>query len=828
MFKCEECNSNIESMVLFRTHINRVHSLNMSFVCFQCKKKFQSKPSFFRHVMKNTCIPFILNEIVQEPMNNMDTYDENIVHSETEETQTLVNETEEASDNVRVSGELFIPKIFLNPKTSEDNKNISLENSILSCYTFLYGDYGLTRKDASKIISKFHSCVIQPILTNLESIIMPLISNFDKVSVLSEFKDINDAFKRFESYYKFLKHMKIQDLYMDPQIVEINNTIGPIISNNEPILDEIVTYQCLMPIKYQIKKFFELPGVFEETINYMYHLEKQSGTLLQSSSWQKKMRTRQNRINFPYILYSDECEIDNPLGAHAGQHSLTNLYYYFPVIPRNFSSLLKNIFVAMIYESKHKNKGNGALFHRLVDVINDLDENGIEIQIKVNFYKIFCVLHVITGDNAGLNLMLGFVRSPAANYYCRQCKCTKFECQFLCRENRQQLRNVANYTDDINSEIEIDIRASRCGIRENSIFNNINSYHVVENYAHDMMHDFWEGVCKYDISQVLTKLINDVFTLDELNNRKESFIYEDIEIGNLSVPLVVNKLREMKIEMSAREMWTFCHFLPLIIGDKVPENNEFWKLLILLIEVMDLLLLPKFDELLLQRLEDKIAEHHEKYIALFGHLRNKYHYLIHYPSMIRAIGPPKLYWCFRFESYHRTIKEYTKNTNSRMNISKSLGIKCSLNFSNRLLKKEGFSYTVDNYKEDCTDNISNRYYFNNIKNKTSIQSLLGNVLNFYSRLEYCGVIYKTSLFVTQTIQNKVSLFEIIDIIVYQNAITLVTKKYLVGEFDNHYQSFNIIGASDECFVNDIHIYDGPPIKVHTLRNQKKMIRVKYF
>jgi hypothetical protein len=61
--------------------------------------------------------------------------------------------------------------------------------------------------------------------------------------------------------------------------------------------------------------------------------------------------------------------------------------------------------------------------------------------------------------------------------------------------------------------------------------------------------------------------------------------------------------------MFAREMQTFIHFFPLIIGDTVPENDEVWLFLLNFVEITDLILLPDFDDKDIIKLEKCIAYH---------------------------------------------------------------------------------------------------------------------------------------------------------------------------------------------------------------------------
>jgi len=66
-------------------------------------------------------------------------------------------------------------------------------------------------------------------------------------------------------------------------------------------------------------------------------------------------------------------------------------------------------------------------------------------------------------------------------------------------EKPELLRNVENYKFDVE---ENDI--STTGINEECVFNEIKDFHILENSALDIMHNIYERVCEYDMSQILT------------------------------------------------------------------------------------------------------------------------------------------------------------------------------------------------------------------------------------------------------------------------------------------------------------------------------------
>lgn len=113
--------------------------------------------------------------------------------------------------------------------------------------------------------------------------------------------------------------------------------------------------------------------------------------------------------------------------------------------------------------------------------------------------------------------------------------------------------------------------------------------------------------------------------------------------------------------MSSREMQTFIHFFPLLIGDLVPENNQIWLFLINFIEMIDLILLPKFNNQIILSLENHITYHNNKYTELFQDLlKPKHHLFIHYCNIIKRSGPLKYLWSYRFESKHKHLKHTPK------------------------------------------------------------------------------------------------------------------------------------------------------------------------
>lgn len=118
----------------------------------------------------------------------------------------------------------------------------------------------------------------------------------------------------------------------------------------------------------------------------------------------------------------------------------------------------------------------------------------------------------------------------------------------------------------------------------------------------------------------------------------------------------------------ASQYWCLLRKLPLIIGDQVPDGDEHWSLLLQLVDVVDLIMAPKVDDGTLAYLE----------MQLFKGFQNKFpgeritpkmHYNLHYPHLMREVGPLIQHWVMRYDYYEakhhlfkRELYQYSQNT----------------------------------------------------------------------------------------------------------------------------------------------------------------------
>lgn len=133
------------------------------------------------------------------------------------------------------------------------------------------------------------------------------------------------------------------------------------------------------------------------------------------------------------------------------------------------------------------------------------------------------------------------------------CKLSRDDAEEFCEEIITSLRNKENYIQDLAVN-----NSSATGVVYDCIFNTLEYFHCNLNYSLDLMHDFFEGIFKYVICQVLLNFINrNVVKLNVLNDRINNFSYGDQEVRY--IPNIIDKkhLEENNLKMTERESWQF-------------------------------------------------------------------------------------------------------------------------------------------------------------------------------------------------------------------------------------------------------------------------------
>lgn len=179
-------------------------------------------------------------------------------------------------------------------------------------------------------------------------------------------------------------------------------------------------------------------------------------------------------------------------------------------------------------------------------------------------------------------------------------------------------------------------------------------FDVLTGYPPDLLHDLFEGIVPLELALCLSTLIKGkYFTLDELNKSIKQFPYRWADRTNAPQPVPLN-FATKTVGGSAHENWALLRLLPLIVGEKIPESEPTWLLLLNLKDIVELVLSSVHTDSTICFLDSKIFEHRQRFQEAFPQERliPKHHFLEHYPQLIKAFGPLVFLWTMRFEAKH--------------------------------------------------------------------------------------------------------------------------------------------------------------------------------
>jgi hypothetical protein len=278
------------------------------------------------------------------------------------------------------------------------------------------------------------------------------------------------------------------------------------------------------------------------------------------------------------------------------------------------------------------------------------------------------------------------------------CLAKQEQVQTVFDEKALPMRTIANYNNDIASLLmgNTNGRVHVHGIKKNCVLNKLAYFHVLQKYALDPMHIILEGIVPLELGCILYYLITvkKLFSLNTLNKSIVNFFKKNF-VDKKNMPPELNAIEQpgngLSPSMKATQLWALIRFLPLVIGDYVPEDDEHWEFLIHLSHLVDLVFAPRFTPAMINYLDTVIFDHLTMFKDLFGdkvRLKAKHHLLVHFPTVIRKSGPLVGMCCLRYELKNCFFKRSASIMSNFINVCKTLAYRhqcyalfTSLNFS---------------------------------------------------------------------------------------------------------------------------------------------------
>lgn len=362
------------------------------------------------------------------------------------------------------------------------------------------------------------------------------------------------------------------------------------------------------------------------------------------------------------------------------------------------------------------------------------------------------------------------------------------DCKTQLEEDPNMLRTQENYDQDI-----VVANLSETGVARNSCINDLSYFSVVNNHVRDTMHDMLEGVVPLEVKLILQDLIDEkYFSLEELNYRIGAFSYGFPDKKNRPSIIKPGSLANPKSAsgQKAAQMQCLFKFLPLIIGDKIPEDVGPYELLLSLLEIYKLIIAPSISTAATYSLKSKIKDHHRLFQDLYPDipLIPKQHHLVHYPAIIRELGPLSSFSCIRYEGKHKKLKHFAKVSNNFINIEKTIAKKHQSAQSHEFILKEDVEFRgIEIHGQGVTDAI---------ELTDAVREALGcqpdeKVIVVKSAVVN-GYEYRPNSLVVVTWNSEDPEFGEVQQIVHMNSkVTFVIQPWKTKYFDHHYHSYAV-------------------------------------
>lgn len=631
---------------------------------------------------------------------------------------------------------------------------------------------------------------------------------------------ICNKLSKYSTDFKRCKQYEASDSYVSPQQLSLG-------VRWESKKSDAVSIPSLIQCKYQyvsicktIKSLFQRADFRDVYLNYNQsnEIKAVSGVYTDFSSGSvfktnELFKSRPNSLQIQ--IATDDFEVCNAIGSKATLHKINGIYLSIMNMPPQFRSKLINIPLVALCNSddlQTKFTDFNDIWHIVVKDLSHL-EDGISVGDGLN---IAGTLVDLTADNLGANAALGFPENfSKTSFFCRYCESSKDECLALNENVPSKRRTKERYMSQIATianSAKIDLKETH-GVKRYCELNNLKYFHMLDNMAPDIMHDLNEGAIQY-----LMKHLFDFCTSEKILSEgtlKNKIQYHNDGSTNEKNRLSVVSLDKRNLNQNASQMLCLFQHIPFILHSY--RNNrklkQVWICVESLLRITQIAYSSRIDEDDLSELEENTRIHIDGIQEHFkAGIIPKLHFITHYSAIIRLMGPLVAMSMKRFESKHKTLKEFATNTNNFVNLTKTLAIK-----HQQMMSMSDGNYT-DNFISGKLKKVSDVFQSNHADLMREYFDLDKDIYETKS-LEYNMFKYREGLFISE----NNFIFEIQKIIVCDSEYYFVCAQF---EF-----------VAIDSFLNSIKIEKRQPsiyavIKFNSLSNknvfEKQILNEEYY
>lgn len=570
----------------------------------------------------------------------------------------------------------------------------------------------------------------------------------------------------------------------------------------KPVSDNMIYISLINTLKYllndkKIQEYVTQKKISEDGV----YKDVSDGSFMKSSPFYNV-----SDIRILIHIYLDDFEPVNGMGYKTGIHKTTPIYFILKNLPPYLQSKLKNIhLLALTNAQDTKFYGYNNILYCLVQELKLLEDVGIEIKFLQNQNCLKGSLVALSGDYLGANGMLGMVESCRADNFCRICLIDRCDISKVFEESQVTLRTIYEHYKDV--EKAEATHSIVHGVKSSCILNELTYFNTIEAPTADIMHDILEGSGQWDeksFFNFLTK--NKILNELQINDKIAAFNFGQLESTSLPNSISYDK---KGVGLKAAQAWCMIRHTPLIFKSIFESNDNeelknICRLIVLLNQIMNIIFAPKITEDMVKQLVVLIKQHHQLYLLVNpgSGLKPKHHFMVHYPSIIRKMGPLILLWCMRFEGKHLPFKKLAQSTQNFVNICKTFAFR----------HQEAFYFNERNFQVETT-NLSyaketDTEYFKHLLSTGFPE----DKISFLTKITTSET-FKKGYFVCTGKDKKTDLLifnEIKEIFLFKNEVYLVLSLFDTKSFDIVLNAFNILKRDTDalsiCSLNKLYHY----------------------
>lgn len=491
---------------------------------------------------------------------------------------------------------------------------------------------------------------------------------------------------------------------------------------------------------------------------------------------------QQHPASLQLQIASDDFEVCNPLSSKANRHKVCAVYFTIQNLPQKFRSKVNNIYLICLCNSddvKMKHTDFNNIWQLIKTEVSHLETNGINIGRDTNLKG---TITQVAFDNLGANTALGFVCSFGSNNFCRHCESSKNECQSMSRENINTIRTKESYDNQIsivNESVKVKYDETK-GVKYYCKLSDLKYFHIVDNPTADIMHDICEGTIPFALKVLFNFCFkSELFTPEELNSMIQFFDYGFLNRKNL--PSAV-QFEKRSLGQNASQSLCLFRQVPFILYRYHTQLNKIWPCMESLLRVVEIMYSYVITENDLEILNEMIFSHLEELKKHDSKLNfiPKHHFSLHYARMIRSNGPLIHMNMINYERKHKVLKDIANSTHNFKNINKTLAVK-----HQSLMCTKGFTY-VDDIQHGITGSLTDEFVSTYEDILTNTFQEVSNV-NQTKWLQINNYEYRKNLFIV----HESSLYNICNILIYENRYVFLCKKFDIVSFNQFLNSFKI-------------------------------------